>query len=60
MHASGIGMVKPGQDIHQGALAGAVFAQKGMDFPRRNCKGNIVKGDNAGKGFPDILDMQQL
>ena len=29
---AGVGPVEPGQDVHQAGLAGAVFAQQGVDL----------------------------
>ncbi len=48
------------QHVHQGAFAGTVFTEQGMNFARGDGQRDIVQGDDPGKGFADILDLQQI
>ena len=45
--------VIPEEDIHQGRLARAVFAQQGADLPRVQAEVKIVAGSNVQKSFGD-------
>ena len=55
-----VGMIKPRQDVHQGALPRPVFPQQGVDFPGQDLEGDLVEGNHAGKCFANALDAQQL
>jgi hypothetical protein len=47
-----------GEDLHQRAFAGAVFAHQGMHFAAPQIEIDIPKGDDAGKGFGDSFRRQ--
>ncbi len=42
------------EDVHQGRLAGAIFAKQGMDFALAYLEGNAVVGNDARESFDDI------
>ena len=44
---AGIGGEQPVQDVHQGALAGAVLAEEGVDLARPDVEVDPVVGDDA-------------
>lgn len=48
-----------GEDLHQGAFAGSIFTDQGMDFAA--CNGEIDRGQglDTGKGFADALHLQE-
>ena len=56
---AGIRPVEPGQDVHQGALAGAVLAEQCVDLARAQVEVNLVVGDDAGKGLDDAARLER-
>ena len=40
-----------GEDFHQGAFAGAVFAADGVELARRHVEGHVGEGGDAGEAF---------
>ncbi len=55
MDFAGICPVQAGQDVHQGALAGAVFAQQRVDFAGPHFEIDVVAGDNAREALDDAV-----
>ena len=50
-----VGVIEPGQDVHQGAFPRAVFAEQGMDFPGADAERHIIEGNDPGKGLANIF-----
>jgi hypothetical protein len=55
---AGIGMISPGQNLHQRALASAVLAHQGLDFPAPGFQLHVVEGLGAGKCLGDAAHLQ--
>jgi len=45
-------------DLYQGAFAGTVFSQQGMDLTRGDIEADIVVGETPRKLFADALQLQ--
>ena len=54
-HRSSIGAERSAQDLHQRALARAIFTNQGMDSPRRNGKADVIKSLGRAKSLRDSL-----
>ncbi len=52
------GVIEAGEDVHQRGLAGAVFAQKRVDFAFAHGEGDVIVGDDAGKGLGDVAHFE--
>ena len=50
---TGIGLVNPGEDVHQGGFAGAVFAEQCMNLAAQHFEIDRLIGDDAGKILTD-------
>jgi hypothetical protein len=48
-----VGVVQPVQDVHQGALAGAVLAEQGRHLTTSHHEVDIVVGDDTREPFGD-------
>jgi hypothetical protein len=46
---AGVGLIQPVQNLHQRALARAVFAQQRVDFARAHVEINPVASQHTGK-----------
>jgi hypothetical protein len=51
--------VDPAEHAHQGALAGAVLPDDGVDLPLAQLEVNARQGDRAAEGLADALHPQQ-
>ena len=51
LQAALIGLHNAINHFDERRLAGAIFAQQGMDMSRRNLEADVVIGDNTRKGF---------
>ena len=49
-------LVDARQDLHQGRLAGAVFAHQGVDFAGHELEPDVVQRPDSGKGLADAAD----
>ena len=60
-HANGafVGSEHARQDVHQGALAGAVLAEQGVDFAVAHVEIDPAEGPHAGEGLGDAPRLQQ-
>ena len=56
-HLPGVGLVDPGDNFEQGALAGAVFADQGVDLARLERERHVVEGLDAGEVLADGLEL---
>ncbi len=56
---TGGGRIDAGNDPHQGALAGAVFADDGEHFASAEGQRDVVEGADAGELLTDMADFQQ-
>ena len=56
-HLAGLGPLQAEQHTHQGALAGAVLAEEGVDLPGANVEVNVVVGDDAGEPRRDAAHL---
>ncbi len=52
-HASGVGLKRPGKDLHEGALAGAVLADEGVDFTGPNVQVHLNERAGRAKRLGD-------
>ena len=50
---AGVGLVDAGQDLDEGALAGAVFADEGVDLGRQQRQGNAVQRLGGAEALRD-------
>ncbi len=50
-----VGAVKAVEHLHDGALAGAVFAQQRQDLAFADLQRDILVGDHLGKVFADVF-----
>jgi hypothetical protein len=48
----------PKENIHQGSLAGTVFAQEGMNLSLLQLQRYVVVGHNSGKGFGNMFHLK--
>ena len=48
-----IGVIQPEEDVHQGRLAGAVFAEQGVDLALLDGELDAVVGNDTGESFDD-------
>jgi hypothetical protein len=48
-----IGVVQPVEDVHQGALAGAVLAEQSMDLTGADHQVNRIVGDQRAEALGD-------
>eukprot|EP01022_Parablepharisma_sp_SALTPOND_P021557 TRINITY_DN427_c2_g1_i1.p1 TRINITY_DN427_c2_g1~~TRINITY_DN427_c2_g1_i1.p1 ORF type:complete len:1458 (+),score=547.10 TRINITY_DN427_c2_g1_i1:21634-26007(+) len=55
---AGIGLDRAEDDLHQGGLAGAVFAEHGMDLAGRDRQADVVVGQHARIGLADVADFK--
>ena len=53
-------MLHAGQDLDQGGLACAVFAEQGMNLPLLQCEIHIFKGLDTRKGYVDALHRDDI
>ena len=53
-----VGFVQAVDHVHQGALAGAVFAQQSQNFAFAQREVDIVVGENAGEAFGDAAHFE--
>jgi hypothetical protein len=56
--AARIGLVGPGQDLHQGRLAGPVLAHQGVNLARVDLQRDVRKGFDARKGLGNAAHLQ--
>ena len=54
-----VGLVEPGQDVHERALAGAVLAEQGVDLARPQVEVDVVVGDDAGEALDDAAHLDR-
>jgi hypothetical protein len=54
-----IRLIDPGEDLHQGALAGAVLPDQPEDFAGMDFEANVLQGEHAGEALGDLLDPEQ-
>jgi hypothetical protein len=54
-----VGREDPGEDVHERALAGAVFAEQGVESAAADCDLHVVEGAHAGERFADALGGEQ-
>ena len=52
------GLIEPVEDVHQRALAGAVFSQQGVDLPLLQGQVDVVVGQHAGETFGDVAQLE--
>ena len=57
-HRARIGPVRPGEDFHQRALAGAVLADQGADFARFNAERDAVERPRGPERLGDVSHFQ--
>ncbi len=48
-----VGLVEPGQDVHERGLAGAVLAEQRVDLARADVEIDVVVGEDAREGLDD-------
>jgi len=58
-HAA-VWLVQAKQDAHQGAFAGSVFAQQGMDFAAPQLQGHPVIGQNPGELLGNVFHFNDV
>ena len=56
---TGIRLVNPGEDVHQGRFAGAIFPEQGMDLPGRHREADVLVGFDRGKGLADSAHLNR-
>ena len=56
--AARVRLVGAREHFHQGALAGAVLAHQGLDFPAPGFQLHIAESFGAGKGLGDAAHLQ--
>src|SRR5436305_595822 len=56
---SGIRGVNPRDDLHQGRLAGAVFADEGVHRTALDPKGDVVQCHDSGERLAEVADLQE-
>ena len=52
---SGIGLLQPVEDLHQGGFAGAIFADQSVNLPGLQVEADPVVGPYAGENFGDFF-----
>ena len=52
-HLAGVGVVHPGDDLHQRGLAGPVLADDGQHLARRERQRHAVEREDAGELLAD-------
>ncbi len=60
LERAGIRRIDAGDDFHQRRFAGAVFAHQRMDMAALETELHVVEREHAGKGFADVLDLEQI
>ncbi len=53
----GIRLVQPVEDVHEGALPGAVLAEEGVHLARGKPEVDVVVGDDAGEALGDPAEL---
>jgi hypothetical protein len=48
MDGAGVGTHEPDEDVHQGALAGAVLPEQGVDLARRHVEVDVRENRASG------------
>jgi hypothetical protein len=56
----GVGLVQPVQDFHQGAFAGSILAQQGVNLAGFHLKIDVIVGQHAGETLDDAAHFQGL
>ena len=51
LHLSFVGLERPGEDVHQRALTGAVLADERVHLPRQQLEGHTVERDRRPEAF---------
>src|SRR4029077_17572894 len=46
-------------DLHEGRLAGAVFADEGVHRTALDPKGYVIQGHDSGEGLAEVADLQE-
>ena len=59
-HLARLGLVQPVQDLHQGALASAVFAQQGVDLAGFHLEIDAIIGQDAGEALDDTAHLRPV
>ena len=54
-----VGVMYAGEDLHEGGLAGAVFAQQQVHLAALDGQVAVAQGDHASETFSDVLELQQ-
>jgi hypothetical protein len=52
-----VGLVHAVELPHEGALAGAVLAEEGVDLPRRDVEADLGIGEDAGEALGDVAHL---
>ena len=55
-----VGLVDTAKNLDQGRLAGAVLADDGVDLPRPNSDGDLLKGMRAAERLGDIAQFEEI
>ena len=55
----GIGLVHPGEHVHQRGLAGAVLAEDGMDLARPEVERDAVVGHDRPEALADAAHLDE-
>jgi len=58
--AAGVRGVGAGDDLHEGALAGPVFAHEGVHLPRSHRQGHVLEGVDAGERLRHPVDFEEF
>ena len=53
-----VGVLDPGDDLHEGRLAGPVLTQKPPDFARLDGEGHFVAREDGTETLGDALDLE--
>jgi hypothetical protein len=56
---AGVRLIDPGEDLHQGALAGAVLADQPQDLAGMDFETDVLQRQHAGEALGDPLDPEQ-
>ena len=54
-----VGVIDPGDHVHEGGFAAAVFAEHGQNLAAPDGHGHIAIGDHGSKGFGDVADLNR-
>src|SRR4051794_13240892 len=59
-HGAAVGLVDPGQHLHDGRLAGPVLPDYGVDLPPGNAEGDVVDSGDTPKPLHHVVEADHV